>query len=177
MLVLVACNFQLLAQDSTTHHQIGIGVPKLVKHAFTADVNSFLLNYRNSSLKGINFRTGLDFSFTNKEDETNYYAIKLGADTHLKTFKKWDVYSGLDLNFRYAYDALLKTTNTRTSINLLLGIMYKFGPHFSISTEPYLYLASSFFNDEDTYDTDQKNQRWTSLGLSGVGFLTLNFHF
>lgn len=175
--MLVVCGLQLLAQDSSYHHQIGIGVPKLVKHVFSVDENSFLLSYRNTSCPKINFRGGLDFSFTNREDDINYYAVKLGVDTYLKKFKKWDVYTGIDVSFRYAYSDLLKTVNTRASLNVLFGIMYKVSPHFSISTEPYLFFASNYFNDEDTYDVNQKNQKWESFGMGGVGFLSVNFHF
>lgn len=164
-------------QDSIVHHQIGLGVPKLIKHVFAVDENSFLLNYRYNSYKKINFRAGLDFSLTNKEGEQSYYAFKLGTDTYLKKVKKWELYTGIDISYRYAYDDLLKTVNTRVGGNLFLGIMYKFGPHFSISTEPYLFVSSHFYNDEDTLDTEQQNQKWTEFGLAGIGFLMLNFHF
>ena len=166
----------LRAQDSL-NHQIGIGLPKLIQHVFTVDPNSYLLNYRNSSLKGIQLRAGLDFYNSNKGTEINYLATKLGFDFVLGDYSKWILYSGLDLTYSKSYDNLLKTDTQRLGGHAFLGIMFHISEHFSISTEPYIFVAKDSFNDEDSFDPSQQDQSWTSFGISGVGFLVVNFHF
>lgn len=165
------------AQEYSFKHQIGIGLPKFVNHLFPKDANSYLINYRYNSLKTINLRTGFDFSFSSKEDDIQNHAFRLGIDVYLKRFPKWDLYGGLDINYSFSEDKLLKTVTFRTGPTILFGIMYRFSENFSISTEPNLFIAYNFFTDLDSFDLDEKNRKWTDIGIGGVGFLNLNFHF
>lgn len=166
------------AQDSLVYkHQIGVGLPKLINHIFSVDQNSFLLNYRYRYSNKMALRSGLDFSLTSNNETPSFFALKLGFDRTVKTFKKWNVYYGLDLTGGYLWDPDIKSDNVRIGTHLLLGINYFVGPHFSVAMEPYLAYSFNYFHDHDTLDPDQQHKSWHQLGLGGVGFLIVNFHF
>ena len=177
-LVLFMGILSVYGQDSLVYrHQLGVGLPKLVNHVFSIDENAFLLNYRYQVSEKVNLRFGVDFKVATNESDLNFVAGKFGVDKQIKRFNKWVFYLGSDITCRYLRDPLINSDAIKVTNQVLLGIMYYFDEHFSMSMEPYLAFEYNYYNDRDSFDLDQQNQHWFSSYIGGVGFLQLNFHF
>ncbi len=158
-------------------YQIGISISKIMNNLFPSDKNSFLLESRISS-KNDNFcyRVGANYDISTDEDGVYRMGVKLGLDKVFKQSKNWCFYYGVDLGYTHSYLKISKRHTGDVLLSPFLGVMYKFSEHFSISTEPNIYLVQKISIDNGTFAKDNKKY-WFESGFGKVGFIQLNFHF
>ena len=160
------------AQESI--NQIGINADDILPALFSSDANTFNLLYRRKLDDKKHVRLGFKYSYEEQNEFT--IGLKPGIDFLFSNSEKW--------NFSYGFDGALIHTKSFTSerkyyefaIIPFLRVEFLFGEHFSVSTEPGIFLRLTDVNDTDNSPIDNSYSIFSS-GLSGIGYVKFNFSF
>ena len=164
-------------KDSTWFpHQISINMSKFIRGIFPSDEYAYEIGYRYRLNEKWALRTSI--SFQNETSETGYNEgrLKLGADRIFKDYGKWRFYYGADL---FGYYISYKGTDRRiiqTGLSVLLGVIFYISPHFSLATEPDIYLLYNHYLDRNTFSENTTEEYWI-FGFGNIGQIKVSFHF
>ncbi len=176
MVLLFMGNTIVISQVEFTKHQIAINASKFLV-LFNEQVNNLDITYRVAVAdSSFHFRMASSIDLSTGEDAITDFSARLGVDKIFKTSKKWTYYVGADLNFGRIEAKSAKRTTTKIGILPFLGIMYNFGKHFSISTEPSLAVFRNEVIDKDSFNPEV-NSTNTSIEFINIGQIKLGFHF
>tara|TARA_Y100000385_G_scaffold119386_1_gene124316 strand:- start:60 stop:623 length:564 start_codon:yes stop_codon:yes gene_type:complete len=165
----------LVAQEEEPKNQIYLNADDLIPAVFSSNSNDYNLGYRRLISENKHLRFGLKYFF--EEDSQLTLGIKPGVDFSLKTSsKKWKFYYGVDLAFNYSDSYQAERKNYETTLIGFFRIEFIVGKHFSISTEPGLFLMLQNIDDYDQSPVDNSNEILSS-GIKNIGVINLNFSF
>lgn len=179
--VLVFCliaSQRLSAQDEQARYpnQVSINAGKFLRGLFPGDDYAFEIGYRYSLKSNWAIRTSMGFQNQTSESGFHEGRLSLGADRIFKNYGKWKFYYGVD---GFGYFIFYKSTSRKTlqaGISALLGVIFYISPHFSISTEPQVYILFNHYIDEDSFADDSKDDYWI-YGFGNIGQIKISFHF
>lgn len=157
-------------------HQISIAASRFINSVFPTDKNAYLLTYRFKKNKKYHYRLGLNYNLDTSEGGTVDFGAKIGYDKLFKRTRKWEFYYGFELGGMYHHIKESDKHLGAALVNSFLGIMFNISKHFSISTEPGIFIKYNFVIDNGSFDKEA-NKKWIDSGFSNVGIINLNFHF
>lgn len=104
--------------------------------------------------------------------------ILQGRFGYLRTFKsyhKWDFYAGIDALVQGETNENTKTESIEGGGLLFAGAKFYISPHFSIDTEPSLYVIFRQSRDNDAFGN--KISKINKQGFTNIGLVRLTYHF
>lgn len=175
VIALLSLSNHLVAQEEDLKNQIYLNADDLIPAVFSSNSNDYNLGYRRMISESKNLRFGLKYFY--EEDNQLTVGIKPGIDFKLKTSsKRWKFFYGTDLAFSYSDIYQAERKNYETSLIGFFRIELVLGKHFSISTEPGLFLMLQNIDDYDQSPVDNSNEILSS-GIKNIGVINLNFSF
>lgn len=181
ILVLSTSYFSLKAQQNSdsvivdNRHQIGINASKFLA-LLNDQENSLELIYRYSFNNPYSLRAALSYEQNTADDGIWDVALKLGVDRKFKKSDKWIFYYGVDMFFQNSIINSSDRTTTKVGGFVFIGIMRKFGNHFSLATEPNFSVVYVDYKDPSAFSTDA-NRSWYEYEFGNIGQIQVNFHF
>lgn len=164
----------LYAQDELKN-QISLNGDDLIPALFSSNSNEYNLSYRRLISEKKHLRIGLKYFYEDENQLT--LGMKTGIDFKLKpSSKKWEFYYGIDLDFSYSNNYQGKRKYYESSMMPFFRIEFCLGKHFSISTEPGLFLKFQNIKDYDRSPIDNSKEIFSS-GIKDLGVINLNFSF
>ncbi len=167
----------LFSQEATTYqrHQISVNASKFVV-LFNEQVNNLDLSYRYSFQKTKRLRLASSIDVSSEEGDSKDYEVRLGYDFDIKEIDRWNFYTGFDLTFGQGINTSSERVNSQYGSYIFLGVLFKMGNHFSLSTEPSLAILGKTRQDPNSFDPDA-NSSWTEVKLLNIGQIKVGFHF
>jgi len=165
----------LFAQEDYTKHQLGMNASKFVV-IFNEQVNNLDLTYRYSlsDKQRIRFASSIDVS--TEEGDITAYEIRLGYDFNLKDTERWNFYTGFDVTYGQSVTTSTDRLSRHFGPYVFLGVLFKMGKHFSLSTEPSLAILRKIRKDPESFNPEA-DANWTEIKFLNVGQIKVGFHF
>ena len=165
---------RLCAQDELKN-QISLYGDDLIPALFSSNSNEYNLSYRRLISEKKHLRIGLKYFYEDENQLT--LGIKSGIDFRIKPrSNKWKFYYGIDLDLSYSDNYQGERKYYESSLVPFFRIEFCLGKHFSISTEPGLFLKLQNIKDYDGSPVDNSNEIFSS-GIKDLGVINLNFSF
>lgn len=142
---------------------------------FRTQSTNFDLNYR-FHLDSLNcLRSSLNYNKITGDDGRLDYGARIGFDRNIKYFKKFSVYTGIDINLNYQFYDIDNRSIRSIGPSFFLGFKYQPTHFLSISTEPGFYWFNKLAKDPESFS--DKRTAWNEFNISNLGQLLLSFHF
>ncbi len=171
------CFSRLSAQSdsATTEYSFGFDGTRVFNQLFRGNPYSSIVygEYRFSERNF--FRLAGDLEQNSGDDGKLDFQIKLGLKRVLKEKDSWIFYTGIDGLYEYEFNKNSEVLIHREGGLIYVGATKMFGPHFSLSTEPSIFLVFKQTRDFDSFSDEYAFSR--ELGLTHVGLVRATFHF
>jgi len=165
---------QMYAQDELKN-QISLNGDDLIPALFSSNSNEYNLGYRRLISDKKHLRLGLKYFYEDENQLT--LGVKTGIDFRIITSSnKWKFFYGIDLGVSYSDNYQAERTYFESALIPFFRIEFSIGKHFSISTEPGLFLKLRDSTDYDGSPIDNSNEIFSS-GIKDLGVINLNFSF
>jgi len=176
MCILIISGGYSQEQKPRFNNQITINASKFIKGIFPGQEYEYEIGYRRVLNHKFCLRTA--FSYYNQTTDDGYFegGLRLGSDYTFRDFKNWKFYFGLDVLGNYISYRSSQRENYQVGIIGFLGVTFKIGDHFSLSTEPGIYGIFNHYKDRDSF-SEYNIEEYYTFGLGNIGQIILGFHF
>lgn len=166
---------QSLPDSLNTGFSFGLDGSRVFNQLFRANQYSSLLYLEYELNHKSNLRLAGDVEHISGEEGKLDYQIKVGYKRFLKQYNNWRFYAGMDLMYQYEFNRNSQVELHTEGVLPYVGATYQFSDHFSLTTEPTLYLVYKQKQDKDSFNPSTKYSN--ELGLTSVGVVRATFHF
>ena len=161
--------------SSSTKFSFGFDGSRVFNQLFRANPYSSLLYLECAFLPNYAIRLAGDADQISGGAGKLDYQTKLGLKRHILRKNNWIFYLGVDGVFEYEFNRSSQVKQLTEGSLLYVGATCKFGDHFSLTTEPSLYLMFTQKKDLDSFDSTTKYSNFQ--GFTQVGLVRASFHF
>ncbi len=166
--------FSVFINAQNHKNQISLNADDVIPAFFSSNASAYNLGYRRQIKENKNLRIGLKY-FQESENEFTL-GIKPGIDFAFNNSKKWIFYYGVDLALNYTDNLQSERIYYEAALIPFFRAEYVISDHFSISTEPGLFLKLLTIQDNDNSPIDNSNSI-VSSGIGDLGIININFSF
>lgn len=161
--------------DAYTKYSFGFDASNVFNQLFRSQVYASSVYFSYKYNERSELRLGTDLT---RVSGSSGKAILQGRFGYMRTFKsynKWDFYAGVDALVQGETNENTQTESIEGGGLLFVGAKFYISPHFSIDTEPSLYVIFKNARDNDSFvKTASKSNH---QGFTNIGLVRLTYHF